>query len=64
MKILKKFSGWALQWRIDFGPDAIKQAQEVIFSRKINKNIHPLLFFNNAIVSHTNSKKHLEVTLN
>ena len=44
-------------------PDASKQAQEVIFSRNIKKPVQPPLVFNRAIVSQTNSKKHLEVTL-
>ena len=63
MKIWKNFSNWALQWKINFDPDAVKQAQEVIFSQKMNKGTNPLLVFDNAIVSETNSNKHLEVTL-
>ena len=46
-----------------FNSHATKQAQEVIFSRKIKKTTHPPLVFNNAIVSQTNSQKHLGVTL-
>ena len=42
---------------------ASKQGQEVIFSRKIKKKTHPPLVFNIAIVSQTNSQKHLDVTL-
>ena len=34
---LKKISEWAFQWKMIFNPDARKQAQEVIFSRKIKK---------------------------
>ena len=60
---LKKISEWAFQWKMIFNPDATKQAQEVIFSRKIKTNTHPPLVFNNAIVSQTNSQKHLGVTL-
>ena len=60
---LKKISEWAFQWKMIFNPDATKQAQEVIFSRKIKKTTHPPLVFNNAIVSQTNSQKHLGVTL-
>ena len=40
-----------------------KQAQEVIFSRKIKSNIHPPLVFNNNVVSQVNSQKHLGITL-
>ena len=46
-----------------FWSDATKQAQEVIFSWKIKKSTHPPLVFNNAVISQTNSKKHLGVTL-
>ena len=60
---LKKISEWAFQWKMIFNPDATKQAQEVIFSRKIKKTTHPPLVFKNAIVSQTNSQKHLGVTL-
>ena len=57
---MKKISEWAFQWKMIFNLDATKQAQEVIFSRRKKK---PPLFFNNAIVSQTNSQKHLGVTL-
>ena len=46
-----------------FNPDASKQAQEDIFSRKIKNPTHPLLVFNNAIVSQTNLQKHFGVML-
>ena len=37
-----------------FNPDLTKQAQEMIFSRKLNKLVHP----NNSQVSQTKSQKH------
>ena len=40
-------------------PDPIKQAQEVIFSRKTKKIFHPSLRFSNNIVSQTPYQKHL-----
>ena len=43
---LMKLSYWAFQWKMRFNPDPNKQTQEVIFSRKINKNDHPPLYFN------------------
>ena len=43
---LMKLSYWAFQWKIRFNPDPNKQTQQVIFSRKINKNDHPPLYFN------------------
>ena len=41
---LKKISEWAFQWKIVFNPDASKQGQEVIFSRKIKKKLILLWF--------------------
>ena len=38
---LSKISDWAFQWGMNFNPDPNKQAQEAIFSRKINKINHP-----------------------
>ena len=60
---LRKISNWAFQWKMSFNPDVNKQAQEVIFSRKIKSNIHPPLVFNNNFVSQANSQKHLGITL-
>ena len=37
---LSKISNWAFQWKMSFNPDPSKQAQEVIFSRKIQKTCH------------------------
>ena len=31
-KDLERISNWATQWKMNFNPDTIKQAQEVIFS--------------------------------
>ena len=36
-----------------FDPDVSKQAQEVVFSRKQVKSVHPDLVFNNTQVHHT-----------
>ena len=54
---------WALQWKMSFNPDPSKQAQEVIFSRKINKPIHPQLFFNENIINSIPHQKHLGIIL-
>ena len=35
---------------MSFNPDPSKQAQEVIFSRKIQKTCHPSIYFNNKSV--------------
>ena len=50
-KDLKKINDWATEWKTSFNPDPTKQAQEVIFSRKMKKPLHTLLTFN-----HTNVK--------
>ena len=42
---LMKISDWAFQRTMRFTLDPKKQAQEVIFSRKINKIDHPPLYF-------------------
>ena len=60
---LVKISNWAYQWKMSFNPDPSTQAQEVIFSRKLNKDYHPPLAFNNNNVPETDSKKHLGIIL-
>ena len=49
---------------MSFNPDTSKQAQEIIFSRKTKKILHPLLRFNNSIVLQTPYQKHLGIFLN
>ena len=56
---LSKINEWALQWKMRFNPDPIKQAQEIIFSRKTSKRNHSGLMFNNSIVNLTTNHKHL-----
>ena len=46
-----------------FNPDLSKQVQEVIFSRKIKKLLHPTLLFNNIPLSCSLFQKHLVLTL-
>ena len=43
---LSKISNWAVQWKMSFNPDPRKQAQEVIFSYKIQKTCHLSIYFN------------------
>ena len=50
-------------WKMSFNPDPSKQAQEVIFSRKIQKTCHPSIYFNNKSVKQVPSQKHLELIL-
>ena len=49
--------------KTSFNPDPSKQAQEVIFSWKINKVYHPPLLFNNSTVQQISSQKHLGIHL-
>ena len=60
---LEGINKWAFQWKMSFNPDPTKQAQEVIFSRKTTKKIHPKIFFNNIPVSKADSQKHLGLHL-
>ena len=48
---LSRIKQWAFRWKMSFNPDPNKQAQEVIFSRKLKKFCHPSLRFNNNNVS-------------
>ena len=45
---------------MSFNPDQAKQAQEVAFSKKNDKIIHPPLYFNNANVKLTHTQKQLD----
>ena len=59
-KDLQKTSEWAYKGKMSFYPDLNKQAQEVIFSRKLNISyISPKIFFNNTPVVYTNWQKPL-----
>ena len=49
---------------MSFNPDLNKQAEEVIFSRKLNKPSHPRIVFNSAPVVCTDCQKHLGMYLN
>ena len=60
---LSRIKQWAFQWKMSFNPDPNKQAQEVIFSRKLKKVCHLSLRFNINNVSQASSQKHLRLTL-
>ena len=60
---LEKISNWAYLWKMSFNPDKSKQAQEIIFSRKTQKVIHPPAVFNNISVAHSSCQKHSGVFL-
>ena len=60
---LDKIHQWAYQWKMSFNPDPSKQAHEMIFSKKINKPVHPDLSFNQLPVERVVSHKHLGLIL-
>ena len=60
---VKKIDEWAFQWKMNFNPDPTKQAQELIFSRKVQTTNHPPLFFNENAVPNTTLQKHLGMFL-
>ena len=48
---------------MSLNPDPNKQAQEIIFSRKLNKPNHPTLNFNNIVAIISLPHKHLGMIL-
>ena len=60
---LRNISSRAYQWKVNFNHDSIKQAREVIFSRKVKVTVHPQLVFNNNLVHETATQKHLGMFL-
>ena len=48
---------------MSFNPNPLKHAQEVIFSRKINKPHHPDIIFNGNPVKKSSYQKHLGIFL-
>ena len=48
---------------MNFNADTSKQAQEVLFSRKVKVNAHPQLVFNNNPLHDTATQKHLGMFL-
>ena len=60
---LSKISQWGYKWKMLFNPDASKQAQEVVFSRKKNPSNHNDIYFNNMPLNRKNTQKHLGLYL-
>ena len=48
---------------MSFNPDPRKQAQDIIFCRNTEKICHPLLRFNNSIISQSPYRKHFGIFL-
>ena len=59
---LNGITNLAFQWKMILNPDLSKQAQKVIFSRKIKKLLYPTLLFNNISLSNSLFQKHLGLT--
>ena len=60
---LAKTKDWAYQCKMNFNPDPFKQAEEVLFSRKIKSQNHPCLHLNNNSVNQTPFQKYLRMYL-
>ena len=62
---LEKISQWVSQWKMQFNSDPNKQANEVIFSRRLISNnlAHSPVKFNNNNISRCSHQKHLGVVL-
>ena len=50
-------SKWAFNWKMLFNPDSKKPAQEVLFSRKKQAQIHPAINLNNVEVERSSFQK-------
>ena len=58
-----KIRNWAFNWKMLFSPNPNKQAKEIVFSKKLIPCNHPSLFFNNSVIEHTTTQKHLGLPL-
>ena len=56
---LAKISKWAFQWKMSFNPDPNKQAIEVRFSNKRDKENYQHVQFNSTDVQIADSQKYL-----
>ena len=60
---LVKIQEWAYNWKMSFNPDRNKQAQEVIFSRKLRKVFHKNFSFSDQPIQRSVTHKHLGLNL-
>ena len=60
---LKMIKEWSFNWKMSFNPDPLKQAIEVLFSKKRNIVHHSDIYFNGNVVTRSNSQKHLGMIL-
>ena len=57
---LERLDNWAVKWLVKFNP--IK-TESLMFSRRINQQVHQTLFFNDVPIQECVSHKHLGVYL-
>ena len=57
----EKNNEWTFQWKMHFNPDANKQANEAIFSRKSKVHSHPPPNFSKNDVKQCSHQKHLRI---
>ena len=60
---LNRMNEWGFQWKMSFNLEPSKQAQEVIFTQKLQKKDCPQLYFNDSSVKETGKQKHLGMLL-
>ena len=60
---LRAIENWAFQWKMSFNPDPTKQAEQVIFSSKSIRAVHPPIYFNNSAVVTVPHHKHIGLVL-
>ena len=60
---LQKIFEWDYEWKILFNPHLNKEAQQVIFSKKLNKPCHPKITFNSAPFVFADWEKHVGMFL-
>lgn len=53
----------ASQWKMLLHPDILKQAQEIVFSRKKSITNHETIYFNNMLIVRQGVQKHLDLFL-
>ena len=53
----------ASQWKMLLDPDILKQAQEIVFSRKKSITNHETIYFNNMLIVSQGVQKHLDLFL-
>ena len=60
---LRAMQDWAYQWKMSFNPDPTKQAEQVIFSTKVFKAEHPVIYFCGSEVKTVPHHKHIGLIL-